>query len=400
MLFLLIASILAQNKVYHQKIRGVNLGGWLVGEPWITPTLFDTHDVPDEYSLGKKLGHDAASAYLKKHWESFYTEKDIQRIASWGVNMLRIPVGYWAFDSDPAPYATGQVEYLDKAVVWARKAGLKVLIDLHGGYGSQNGFDNSGRAGKAEWDPNDMRTPNVLKMIASRYARDNDTVVGIQGLNEPAPWALGLTQKEIAQFWRNGYKKIREHSLRKGPESIAFWLHDTFTSLGEWHGQFPKGTYPNLVMDRHHYEVFDANTMGSGVEFHINSVKNFAQENVKYEDENHKTVVGEWSGAITDCTKYLNGYKAGTRFEGTFPNSRKVGNCSDISIPIATWSRTRKNEARKFIEAQLDAYESSGGWIFWTAKTEAGPGTDAAWDMGLLIKHGIFPQPLNDRKFK
>ena len=37
------------------KIRGVNLGGWLVLEPWITPSIFeevnvDSHHVVDEYT--------------------------------------------------------------------------------------------------------------------------------------------------------------------------------------------------------------------------------------------------------------------------------------------------------------------------------------------------------------
>lgn len=153
-----------------------------------TPSLFEKYDVPDEYSLGLKLGHDAASEYLKKHWETFYTEKDFKEIASWGINLVRIPVGYWAFDDDPRPCnyllildATGQVKYLDQAIYWARTYGMKVLIDLHGAYGSQNGFDNSGRRGNATWDPNSDRTPKVIRMIAERYVNESDTVSGIQG---------------------------------------------------------------------------------------------------------------------------------------------------------------------------------------------------------------------------
>jgi glucan 1,3-beta-glucosidase len=76
-----------------------------------------------------------------------------------------------------------------------------------------------------------------------------------------------------------------------------------------------------------------------------------------------------------------------------------VGSCDALTIPIAEWSPERRNEARKFIEAQLDTYEKSNGWIFWTAKTEVVPGNDNAWDMGLLIDNGVFPQPLTDRLF-
>lgn len=40
------------------KIRGVNLGGWLVLEPWITPSVFEDtpgNVVDGEYHLSKQL---------------------------------------------------------------------------------------------------------------------------------------------------------------------------------------------------------------------------------------------------------------------------------------------------------------------------------------------------------
>ena len=56
------------------------------------------------------------------------------------LNHVRIPIGYWAFEVGPGePYITGQLPYLQKAVSWASKYGLKVIVDLHGAPGSQNG---------------------------------------------------------------------------------------------------------------------------------------------------------------------------------------------------------------------------------------------------------------------
>ena len=40
---------------------------------------------------------------------------------------------------------------MKRLVKWADEIGLKVLIDLHGAPGSQNGFDNSGKASNVEW---------------------------------------------------------------------------------------------------------------------------------------------------------------------------------------------------------------------------------------------------------
>jgi glucan 1,3-beta-glucosidase len=56
------------------------------------------------------------------------------------LNHVRLPIGYWAFDvSRGEPYIQGQLPYLQKAVTWARNHGLKLIVDLHGAPGSQNG---------------------------------------------------------------------------------------------------------------------------------------------------------------------------------------------------------------------------------------------------------------------
>ena len=58
------------------------------------------------------------------------------------LNHVRIPIGYWAYDVGPGePYIQGQHDYLVKAVSWAGKYNLRVIIDLHGAPGSQNGYE-------------------------------------------------------------------------------------------------------------------------------------------------------------------------------------------------------------------------------------------------------------------
>lgn len=105
-------------------------------EPWITPSLFDEvgDAAVDEWTLCATLGEEAAREILSQHWNSFVTEDDFQQIAQAGMNHVRIPVGYWAvIPSDNEPYVDGQLDILDKAITWAEAAGLKVIVDLHGG---------------------------------------------------------------------------------------------------------------------------------------------------------------------------------------------------------------------------------------------------------------------------
>lgn len=109
-------------------------------------------------------------------------------------------------------------------------------------------------------------------------------------------------------------------------------------------------------------------------------------------------ISGEWAGAYTDCAKYLNGYGKGARYDGSLAGSTDVGSCAGYSSgSVSQFSADQKSATRSFIEAQLDAFESAAGWIFWTWKTEQGaPG----WDMGDLLANGLFPQPLTARQCK
>lgn len=73
------------------------------------------------------------------------------------------------------PYHQGQAPYVERAVGWARNHGLKVLLEIHGAPGSQNGFDNSGQFGTPRFHENPqnaVRLKNVLNGLAKKYASE------------------------------------------------------------------------------------------------------------------------------------------------------------------------------------------------------------------------------------
>ena len=173
------------------KVRGVSVGGWLLRkyrhplrrgsfadtiathpvESFITPSIFTaTNDlnVKDEYTYGQKYGSANAAQRLQPHWDQFITEKSFQLMASYGLNHVRIPIGYWGIPgiaNSSEPFATGQYPYLLKAVGWAQKYNLNVVIDLHGAPGSQNGFDNSGRMGPIRWHKSQYDVDKTLRAL-------------------------------------------------------------------------------------------------------------------------------------------------------------------------------------------------------------------------------------------
>ena len=49
------------------KIKGVNLGNWLVLEKWMNPALFEGTTAEDEYYLPRQLSPEVYEARIKIH---------------------------------------------------------------------------------------------------------------------------------------------------------------------------------------------------------------------------------------------------------------------------------------------------------------------------------------------
>ncbi|CCE78540.1 Piso0_001166 [Millerozyma farinosa CBS 7064] len=377
----------------NEKIYGVSLGGWLVLEPWITPSLFDeaanysaTGEIPgDEYSFCKLLGKDECKRVLQQHWDSFYNKDDFEDIAKLGINLVRIPIGYWAFGLlDDDPYVQGQEEYLDKAIGWAQSFDLDVQIDLHGMPGSQNGFDNSGlRTNEPKWlevEAYMNLTYKVLDYFVEKYCTNEfkETVKGIQVVNEPFSYKIDM--EKLIDFYFDAYDMIRE----KGIDTELFF-HDGFLPIGSWDWFMNNSaTYPNITLDHHLYEIFSTNQVALGIEEHVNNVIGQGEAMAKIPQ---KSIVGEFSGAITDCTKYINGVGLGARYNGTFPASEYVGSCEGHD-DIHSWSPEKKKDTMRFLEVQFDTFSrKSKGWIFWCYKTE----NTIEWDLKRLNEYDMLP---------
>ncbi|KAF1808187.1 putative Exo-beta-1,3-glucanase [Eremomyces bilateralis CBS 781.70] len=385
-----------------EKIRGLNIGGWLVLEPWITPSVFRNVDqslgIVDEYTLCERLPDQAASI-LRQHWDTWVGPGDIARIASAGFNMIRIPIGYWAFDNSNSPYVQGAADYLDSAIDWARAVGLPVMIDLHGLPGSQNGFDNSGQRMASDqitfldggvWGQTSAQALHVLSLIAQKYAKPeySDVVMGIELANEPVNWQINI--EDLRQFYREGYGRVRE----QGEPPVV--ISDAFLAPNTWNGFLTPSDNDarNVAVDHHEYQVFDNYLVGIEPWEHRQQVCNTADS---YNGADKWTFVGEWTAAMTDCAPFLNGYGIGARYDGTYAGGPEPapGSCEGKS-EVSAWTEDYKDDTRGYIEAQMDAYEAkTEGWVFWNFKTEGAH----EWDAFRLMDAGVFPVPVTDRKF-
>jgi len=292
------------------------------------------------------------------------------------------------------PFVSGSWKHLLNGLNWMREFKLKGIIDLHGAPESQNGNDHSGQRGEVKWPccnlKNINRTISVLGSLGSYFSEPlwKDVVHGINLINEPFPVSMPI----LKQFYIDSYNKIRRAS---GNNNLSITISDGFQGLNPFIGFMQPPRFENVYFDTHHYQVFDHGMLRWSYEQHLDFVCKIKKEEIRRMNANLWTYVGEFSLATTDCTKWLNGIGRGARFDGTFGNQPRIGSCVN-STEVRSFTPEYRQFLKKFIEAQLDAYESSTGWFFWTAKTEKSP----QWDYMQGVREGWIPRNPGNRTYK
>ena len=357
-------------------LRGVNLGGWLVLEKWMAPSLFAGLAAGDETAWCAELGS-AAAPRLRAHWDSFIGREDFAWLAARGVNAVRIPLGHWIFGppyphhsrygANPYPFVEGGIDVLDRALEWARANGLGVVLDLHAAAGCQNGFDNGGMQDVCEWHTRAEyvdHTVEVLARLAERYCA-SDALAAIEVLNEPrwdVPTAL------LVDFYRRAHAAIRAHCAA---ERVDVVFHDGFRSHREWLELFREPELDGAVLDVHRYQCFTPADLALDVAGHLQRAAGDwrAEADTIQSELGRPALAGEWSLGLDP-----NGFvRAADRPPGH---------------PLAGLDSFQEDAVyRAYGAAQLVAFERYRGWFFWSYRTETAP----AWSFRDCVARGWLP---------
>ncbi|MCJ1430568.1 hypothetical protein MMC29_008486, partial [Sticta canariensis] len=358
-------------------IRGVNLGGWLSIEPFITPSLFNSYEenegIVDEYTLSKELGPSQAAKVLEKHYALFMTEQTFIDVRAAGFDHVRIPFSYWAVTTYPGdPYVPKiSWRYLLRGIEYARKYGLRVNLDVHALPGSQNGWNHSGRQGNIGWlNGNDgalngQRSLDLHAQLSTFFAQPRyKNLIAIYGLaNEPRMSKLSVD--DVTAWTTSAVAIVRKNGIK---QPIAFG--DGFLGLPKWQGKLQG--IEGLVLDAHQYVIFNPDQIAFT-----------HQKKIHF----GPTLCGEWSQADTDCTTYLNNVNTGSRWLGTLQASSPADSiltpsCPKSSDAAAACSCAEANASpdqysdpyKKWLmmnaEAQMTSFEQGWGWFYWTWITE------------------------------
>lgn len=333
------------------KLVGVNLGGWLVLEKWITPSLFEETEAEDEFNLlksGKKVK-------VEEHYQNFINEEDFKFLADTGINAIRIPVGYWLFGNQK-PYLK-TVNYLDFAFEMANKYGFKVLVDLHGAPGSQNGYDHSGKVGEIGWDKHEknvLETLDIIKKISKRYCK-NKSLFGIELLNEPHET---INFEVLKNYYDDGYQIIRDVC----GDDVAVVISDSFRPY-EFTDYLKDKDYQNIFLDTHFYQCFSEQFKKIKLGTFLRRGKREWGSTIKKMQKHLPMISGEWSLAL---------------------NSRDFN--EKLTINNVREKQIFKNYLN-FKKMQSTVFDKSAGSFFWTYKTESSD--DLAWNFRKLVENGL-----------
>jgi len=189
------------------KLRGVNLGGWLLMEGYILGGR-NIAESKFKREFKKIYGEKELKKFEKAFRDNFIQEIDLKNVSSLGANCIRVPFSWRLLEKKPFVYDEKGFSYLKRVLDWAQVYNLKVILDLHAAIGSQNCDWHSDSSGKALlWRSKNFqkRTFRLWEEIAGRF-KEEQALVGYDLLNEPV-----LKEEEILKkFYQRLIKIIKD----------------------------------------------------------------------------------------------------------------------------------------------------------------------------------------------
>ena len=217
-------------------LRGFGLGGWLVPEGymlhnkgWIAGFESPTEI---ENKIEELVGEETAAEFWNNYRDSYVSRADIDQIAEWGFNHIRIPFHYKQFFNPSGSDVPIGYAIIDSLLSWCEPYNMYVILDMHCAPGGQNGGPISDSDGTARlWleENNKLLTIQIWREIAEYYS-DNSLIGGYDLINEPVlPGGVALT--EFKQLYIDITTAIREVDQNHIVYIEGNWYGTDFTGL-------------------------------------------------------------------------------------------------------------------------------------------------------------------------
>ena len=311
------------------RLHGVNLGGWLVEEMWMTPwqdkppTGSTLPKIEDHVSLWnvveKRFGHEGTIRVRNAWRDNWIMESDFATIKSDGFDHVRLPFLDSLLDEPDG------MALLHKAVDTAARHGLYTILDMHGAPGGQNSSDHSGQVNRNRlwFDVENITKMENLWTTLGREFGSDPNVAAFDLMNEPMgapnPAMLNLVYDRV-------YRAVRKTAPTK-----VLLIEDGYKG-------FDTTPHPNLAQWTNvafslHFYNFDAKAPSD----HLKALKSHESKD-----------------------KELQGYRQTPLYIGEF-------NLEPNSTPEASHDVTHEMTA------------AGWSWTIWTYKTDAKGGPMGQW---------------------
>ncbi len=223
-------------------LRGLGPGGWMVMEGYMMKTegfAGTQHEIRSE--LIELMGVEKTDLFFDQWLANHFTQRDVDSLASWGFNSIRLPMHYNLFtlpiEDEPVSgnhtWLGKGFEMVDSLLGWCASNEMYLILDLHaapGGQGYNADISDYDDSKPSLWESKDNQDKTVAfwKKIAERYK--NEPWIGGYDLINETNWDLpGGT------LLRNLYEEITDSIRATGDEHILFiegnWFANDYTGL-------------------------------------------------------------------------------------------------------------------------------------------------------------------------
>lgn len=189
-------------------LRGMGLGGWMLQEGY----MFRLSFLGQQYRIKQKIADVVGAEKTKWFYEQWLlhhtTKKDIDSMAAWGFNSIRLPMHYnlYTLPVEDEP-VKGQHTWIEKGFAitdsllnWCKANNMYLILDLHaapGGQGNDLPISDRDASKPSLWESeaNREKTIALWKKLAERYANE-PWIGGYDIINEPN-WGFEDPKKDF-----------------------------------------------------------------------------------------------------------------------------------------------------------------------------------------------------------
>lgn len=236
-------------------LKGMGFGGWMLQEGY----MFAIPANGAQYAIKERIANLTSEEYANRFYDiwldNFITKADVDSIAAWGFNSIRLPMHYNLYtlpiELEPDTLTNTWLErgfaLTDSLLVWCKANNLYLIPDLHAAPGGQgrdyNICDGHPDLPKLwESEQNKRKTVAFWRKFAERY-KDEPAIAGYDLINEPN-WAFdgkninGIDCKLNVPLW-DLYKRITAAIRAVDKNHIIFiegnsWANNFNGFPGKW----------------------------------------------------------------------------------------------------------------------------------------------------------------------